>query len=132
MPIVYGPVKSKKLKSPKKKVQSKKELADNQMLHTCQLCLSLIDTEDNLACINNKCLARWHILCIGKHFIDNENNLTGSQCEKVVKIKNILPVEGTCPSCESVILWGDLVRKKNGCYNELTDAHQKDGLDNSF
>lgn len=37
-----------------------------------------------------------------------------------------IPVQGNCPACRKYILWGDLIRKKNGCsdYEEMGDDEQ--------
>ncbi|CAL1683214.1 unnamed protein product [Lasius platythorax] len=39
------------------------------------------------------------------------------------KDKMILPIEGTCPTCKTSVLWGDLIRKKNGCYQNLGEIN---------
>ena len=32
----------------------------------------------------------------------------------------VLPLDGNCPLCEVYVLWGDLIRKKKGCYKDAT------------
>jgi structure-specific endonuclease subunit SLX1 len=39
------------------------------------------------------------------------------------KNKEVLPVDGTCPKCKGAVLWGDLVRLKNGCYQNLEEVN---------
>jgi len=39
----------------------------------------------------------------------------------------VLPVEGTCPECGVSLLWGDVVRKRNGCYADLDQGEGKEG-----
>lgn len=121
MPIVYGPVKSKKLKSPKKKHFRDEDSEESEVLFTCQLCGNLLTKKNSLMCLNNNCQVRWHVLCLGKRFLDSEVSFIGTQREDATN-ENLLPVEGICPSCESTILWGDLIRKKNGCYSELSNV----------
>lgn len=118
IPIVYGPVKSVKLRSPQKKTSANDEATkEPDMLYTCQLCHGTLNKEDCLVCLSDKCQVRWHIICLAKNFLNNELSFTGTQCENSSINKFLLPVEGTCPFCDCAILWGDLVRKKQGCYN---------------
>ena len=30
-----------------------------------------------------------------------------------------VPVSGNCPTCEGESLWGDLIKKKKGCYSQV-------------
>ena len=32
-----------------------------------------------------------------------------------------VPVSGKCPTCEGQELWGDLIKKKIGCYSHVQD-----------
>ncbi|XP_054004485.1 structure-specific endonuclease subunit slx1 isoform X2 [Hylaeus anthracinus] len=38
----------------------------------------------------------------------------------------IIPVGGTCPACNTDVLWGDLIRKKVGCYKNLKEVSSSD------
>ncbi|XP_053982278.1 structure-specific endonuclease subunit slx1 isoform X2 [Hylaeus volcanicus] len=38
----------------------------------------------------------------------------------------IIPVSGTCPACNTDVLWGDLIRKKVGCYKNLKEVSSSD------
>lgn len=96
MPIVFGPVITKKL--PK---QSRQNSQNNTDTVKCFLCNSEVDEKQSVKCINPNCSCVCHLICLAKHFVGNEDSL--------------LPVEGNCPSCGLEVLWGDLIRKKRGC-----------------
>lgn len=118
MPIVYGPVKSKKLK------KGRNENVAAIGLKLCHLCKDIVDEEDLLICLNNDCQTSWHVLCLSKNFLEEESaNLLsfGSQMSRQTA-KNILPVEGSCTKCSAGLLWGDLIRKKKGCYNQAVET----------
>lgn len=40
-----------------------------------------------------------------------------------------VPIEGECPACRRHMLWGDLIRKQNGCCDLQTDLDEDDGCD---
>ena len=80
------------------------------MLHCLCLC-SLQSDADKLSCL--ACHAVSHILCLARHFL--------SQCEQQ-EHGFLLPINGSCPSCNADLLWGDLIRYKRGCYQKLSDA----------
>nr|ACO15278.1 Structure-specific endonuclease SLX1 [Caligus clemensi] len=104
MPIVYGPVISVKLS--KNKSPLKKDEGGNLI---CSVCFSEIDSPDELVkCISPKCSAAAHITCLANHFLVNEP-------------EKMIPVSGKCPVCDLDVLWGDIIRKKKGCYSELEE-----------
>lgn len=122
MPIQYGPVtivdinKNKCSKSSQQQTTKSKPLSKSNSLNlimntaydSCYLCKLKFSQEDNinktLKCI--KCQQESHVLCLSKHFLKND-------------LENFLPIEGTCPKCNQLLLWGDLIRFKLGCYKDL-------------
>lgn len=131
MPIVYGPVKSEKLKSLKKN-NKKNDLDETDpadiSLKLCRLCKDLINEEDVLVCLNSTCQTSWHVLCLAKNFLDEEKaNLNSFSSQLNRQLSNhVLPVEGSCPKCNAVLLWGDLIRKKKGCYSQIKNVETDD------
>ena len=61
------------------------------------------DGDTTLRCLYPTCSMESHIICLAQHFCPN----------------HVLPIEGDCPSCGRSLLWGDLVRFKRGCYQNL-------------
>ena len=55
-----------------------------------------------------------HIICLAKHFLKEEGS------------NNFIPIEGSCPLCNVKMLWGDLIRKLNGCYEGLSQQMNED------
>ncbi|XP_050292735.1 structure-specific endonuclease subunit slx1 [Anthonomus grandis grandis] len=98
MPICHGPVVSKKLKAQGSLSQEPKES------DLCYICFNIIEPPKQMTCLNSDCNILCHILCMSKSFL--------SKGEYV-------PVEGKCPKCENHFLWGDLVRKYKGCYENI-------------
>ena len=47
-----------------------------------------------------------HMTCLAQRFLEGD---TG----------HLIPVEGLCPGCRRVVLWGDLIRHFKGCYQNL-------------
>merc|ERR1712117_345842 len=107
MPIVSGPVKSKKVKKSTKKSKEPTECDDNDELLNCNICDKSVNVSERLLCLFPKCQAASHILCLAERF----TRVSGG----------IIPVQGTCPTCHNEELWGDLIRKKRGCYEELSE-----------
>lgn len=69
--------------------------------------------EHTLKCIHPKCHMVSHTLCLSNKFL----------LEKGLKNREVLPVDGTCPKCKGAVLWGDLVRLKKGCYQNLEEVN---------
>uniref|UniRef100_A0A1B6L799 Structure-specific endonuclease subunit SLX1 C-terminal domain-containing protein n=1 Tax=Graphocephala atropunctata TaxID=36148 RepID=A0A1B6L799_9HEMI len=100
MPVTIGPVCVKKV------TQDRSEVSVTQGLEKCHICSRTVDQEDTLFCVIPQCPCVSHIVCLARHFLGNDS-------------EEILPVEGTCPKCNANILWGDLIRKRNGCFKHL-------------
>lgn len=78
----------------------------------CGLCIQSISSkEDLVTCISPKCGTVSHISCLAHHFRQTSQDKN--------KLNYLLPVDGTCPVCDFHCLWGDIVRKKKGCYENL-------------
>ena len=78
----------------------------------CGLCTQLISSEHDLVtCISPKCGAASHITCLAQHFRQTSENKS--------KLDYFLPVDGTCPVCDFQCLWGDIIKKKKGCYQNI-------------
>lgn len=129
MALAYGPVKSKKVKndkSAKKKGgnSSSDEAVDLDGISTpvskhsrCAVCIKLMKNDANtVSCYHPRCSMISHITCLAKSFLT----------KKQEEITHILPVEGTCPRCSQLLLWGDIIRHKQGCYQTLTEATEAD------
>ena len=35
-----------------------------------------------------------------------------------------LPIDGHCPVCSVFMLWGDIIRKKKGCYEDINKVEE--------
>ncbi|KAE8577702.1 hypothetical protein XENTR_v10023023 [Xenopus tropicalis] len=90
----------------------------------CRVCYEWVqDKDDALCCFQPGCTLTAHILCLAKLFLLKEP-------------QSLIPVEGLCPSCGHSVLWGDLIRYRNGCYGDLEEipssqAHWVDELHRS-
>lgn len=103
MPIVYGPVIAKKLAQ-----GTRQDNLKNSDTVKCFLCHREVDEKHKVQCIKPSCACVYHLICLARHFIGNNESL--------------LPVEGNCPSCNSIVLWGDLIRKKRGCVVDVENS----------
>lgn len=102
MPIEEGRVISKKISSPQKK-QAPTSSSTNHQLLVCDLCCHTMDDEEILNCLDTSCTLKVHIICLASHFLKSDPD-------------RMLPLEGSCPNCSSDLLWADLIRKSQGCY----------------
>lgn len=108
MPVVYGPVKSRKAKA---EMSQKDVTHDVDVGCVCTVCnCSLLSDADKLCCL--ACHSVSHIMCLARHFLDQHKQQCGF----------LLPINGLCPSCNADLLWGDLIRYKRGCYQKLSTA----------
>lgn len=97
MPICSGPVISKKITNEIKDKPGSPEAL------ICQLCSQFIENK-KMSCLNPNCGLVSHVICLSVHFLDKNE---------------YVPIEGKCPRCNENYLWGDIVRKFKGCYNDL-------------
>lgn len=107
MPICCGKVISQKVK----KTQGGNRLPTNEFLQFCSICDVVLEEKQSVSCIKPSCLLVAHLVCLAKLFC---------------KDNMILPVEGVCPECKTSVLWGDLIRKKIGCYGNLQEVSSSD------
>ncbi|XP_062553996.1 structure-specific endonuclease subunit SLX1 homolog [Armigeres subalbatus] len=63
-----------------------------------------------LRCIQPRCKLICHIECLA---------------DRCLEPGQYVPVEGSCPICDSHFLWGDLIRKANGCSDLVEDSGNK-------
>jgi structure-specific endonuclease subunit SLX1 len=106
MPIAYGPVVSKKIEDTQS-TTSQTSVQDNDVACVCSLCYEVVHPSEKISCLAPGCLLVAHVICLAKRFL---------------KGNVIIPIEGDCPACGVHCLWGDLVRKKKGCYNNLAST----------
>lgn len=100
MSICQGPV------SCKKPVPSNDtSLIDGTKNQICVLCARNCSPRDLLYCLDPNCQAVTHIRCLAGRFLGVSDH--------------IIPIEGECPACGTRVLWGDLIRRKNGCFKNL-------------
>ncbi|KAL4131110.1 hypothetical protein QTP88_008458 [Uroleucon formosanum] len=103
MSICQGPVVCKKTVSPND-ISS----LDSSKSQLCVLCARNCCAASLLNCLDPDCQAVTHIQCLAKRFLGSSDH--------------IIPIDGECPACGTRVLWGDLIRRKNGCYKNLMAA----------
>lgn len=74
--------------------------------YRCYFC-HLNVTEDKITCINPNCTLQSHMGCLANTFLEGS--------------AHYVPIDGYCPICEAHLLWGDLMRKLNGCSDLVAD-----------
>ena len=78
----------------------------------CGLCTQNVSSkEEMVSCISPKCRAISHITCLAQHFRQTTQEKN--------RLDYILPIDGTCPVCDFHCLWGDIVKKKKGFFEDL-------------
>ncbi|EZA53653.1 structure-specific endonuclease subunit slx1 isoform X2 [Ooceraea biroi] len=113
MPVCYGKVSTCKTKSTQRSrtddiLSHELRSSMGESLIFCSLCGSSATQNNSVTCMQPKCPLIAHLICLAKVFC---------------KDGMILPIEGTCPTCTTSVLWGDLIKKKNGCYQYLQEAN---------
>ena len=110
MPRCCGKVFSQKIKkTPNNGVVNRMEI--DKALIFCSICTLPLKETESVSCIKPNCLLVAHLICLANTF--RKGNM-------------ILPVDGTCPGCITNVLWGDLIRKKVGCYGNLQEVSSSD------
>ncbi|KAL3270660.1 hypothetical protein HHI36_021188 [Cryptolaemus montrouzieri] len=100
MAICYGPVVSKKVNQ---KPEDDNEVEVFSSFNICDICLNS-SNQKLLTCLDNTCNFKSHLICLSKLFLEPGE---------------YIPVEGKCPKCDINCLWGDLIKKYKGCFNNL-------------
>lgn len=72
------------------------------------------DPNSVLRCIHVQCRAVSHITCLAGQFLAQRKTNDAEL--------QLIPVDGCCPSCGKEVLWGDLIRLRNGCYQNLIEG----------
>ncbi|KAJ8008017.1 hypothetical protein DPEC_G00100370 [Dallia pectoralis] len=103
IPVAFGSVRAKKQKCTETEDGQQEVETDR-----CVLCRGTVRAADKLTCFYPLCHMTSHLMCLSKHFLKTEP-------------AHLLPVEGECPVCCHSVLWGSLIRHKNGCYGDLEE-----------
>lgn len=61
----------------------------------CFLCHGIVPCREKILCKTIHCYKIFHIICLAERFTKGDS---------------LLPIEGRCPKCRELMLWGDLVR----------------------
>ncbi|XP_065078837.1 structure-specific endonuclease subunit SLX1 homolog [Ochlerotatus camptorhynchus] len=88
-------------------------VSDEQSGVDCMICDGPIRSDRirkdfALRCVQPRCKLICHIECLANRCLEPEQ---------------YVPVEGSCPICESHFLWGDLIRKVKGCSDLVEDLN---------
>ncbi|XP_014661704.1 PREDICTED: structure-specific endonuclease subunit slx1-like isoform X2 [Priapulus caudatus] len=123
MPMAYGVVFNKKVKpaerietnsQPQQAATSDSDLPSLSISSTCQRCAvcvkKLRPDANTISCLAPTCNMKSHVICLASNFLKYTKESDSQQ---------ILPVEGKCPRCKIEVLWGDLIRHKQGCYQDI-------------
>jgi structure-specific endonuclease subunit SLX1 len=76
-------------------------ILDEDDQHVCSVCDGDVDAENDLLsiCISNGCNNISHVACLSGRFL-----------QEVQTPNQIVPYKGTCPECQSELLWSDIMR----------------------
>ena len=101
----------------KKKSKKNDEKGDDDQIDStpllCGLCFENIPVIDQVKCLNTKCESAYHLVCLANSF-----RAKAEESDELGR-KFFLPIDGNCPVCEAYVLWGDVIRKKKGCYKDV-------------
>ncbi|XP_038831910.1 structure-specific endonuclease subunit SLX1 isoform X2 [Salvelinus namaycush] len=103
VPLAFGSIRVRKQKPKHVEEEQEEKGAD-----ICLLCQGTVKSADKMTCFHPLCHMTSHLICLAKHFLTGE-------------AAHLLPVEGECPGCRHSVLWGSLIRHKNGCYGDLEE-----------
>lgn len=98
MPVCHGRVKIKKIPKPSATDKIVNDTTTRSIL--CKLCFEYIEGDNFVGCISRNCRFVGHLICLAKLWLEPGQ---------------YVPIQGSCSSCKKTMLWGDLIRKKNGC-----------------
>ena len=107
MPVVLGPVSSRRLGPGRHRpgeTETETEL--------CNLCFQTVSLSARVSCLYPLCQAVSHLVCLSSHFLGGTEGL-------------LLPLTGSCPTCDGEQGWGDIIRKRKGCY-DLAEGGQRE------
>lgn len=87
-------------KTNKSHVEKGKNVIAFEREGSCAMCLADLEHGSGIytICSNPDCEAVTHITCLSKHFLTDEE-------------ESLIPIKGTCPSCETETKWIDIVKE---------------------
>lgn len=80
---------------------------DAELCAVCNGTIHVVGGDFCLRCVRPRCSMVCHIECLAG---------------KCLEPGQYVPVAGVCPICEGNFLWGDLIRKANGCSDLVEDS----------
>ena len=140
MPIVFGLIElvnsKKQLKQSnvdKEEEPPGKDLASAN----CFLCTESIDRLSLLEFKNSnvvKCISCNlvnHTICLADYFLKN-NEPVHTQFSQAKQIRQLLPMGGNCPKCDSYLMWGELIKNRNASYALHSETPDNEDEEENF
>ena len=92
----------------------------NRLLSECQMCLFAVffaQSWTHVSC--PKCTTPFHIICLSKTFLNPSEHY-------------LIPIDGICPSCQEILLWGEIIQNKysNRSLHSVKCSQQSEDDDN--
>ncbi|KAJ3254021.1 Slx4p interacting protein [Boothiomyces macroporosus] len=94
--------------------------------NSCAVCGENVDIEDLkgwLTCSETNCPMISHLRCLSNRFLENEKKLTGAEM--------LIPLNGTCPICDTDLKWGSLIKSMKSRLSGYQTV-QKQSLENEM